>query len=324
MMSLFSGWGGPVEQLAKGISFSPRWWVYSTLTASFVYISDKVVWLRVENLIIHGCTALVLFGLIRELLRSLDRRQFLFLNTDTAAFIVAFLFSIHPLLIQTQGYLVQRTILCATFFGLLGLWSFWLGLEGKRWALWSSCFSILLSLYSKEHAVMVPALCFLLWVLHSRTRLLSPLASREIFLALLLQAIIAISVVLWSKGVIGNVYEVMSDEVLSDEPIQPQGSLYLLSVLNQMGLFFNYLSVLLLPRGDTMGLDLRVPFPLSYGVWWLWAGLLGFVTYGIACCCTSDKRRKQRFAGVCIVVSMGAIRNRVGDSSSSRALCTIS
>jgi len=274
--------GWPAAILSMGFRFTPRFWVYDSLAASVVYLSDKIVWLRVGNLIFHGCTALVLFGFVRQLLNSLERRASFFLNTDTAAFLAAFLFAIHPLAILTQGYLIQRTIVCATLFGLLGLWAFWQGLCGKRWALWASCLCILLSLYAKEHAVMLPALCFLLWVLHRRSRLPASFGTREIFSVLVVQAILTLSVVLWAKGVIGNAYEIKSEEVLSDEIFQPDGSLYVLSVLNQMGLFFKYLSILILPQGSTLGLDLRVPFPLSYGVWWAWAGLVAFVAYGLA------------------------------------------
>ncbi|NWD70560.1 tetratricopeptide repeat protein [Pseudomonas gingeri] len=274
--------GGPAEIIARGISLSPRLWVYDTLAGSFLFLSDKILWLRVESLFFHCCTALVLFGLIRQLLNSLDHRRSFVLSADTAAFVAAFLFAIHPLAILTQGYLIQRTIVCATLFGLLGLWTFWQGLCGKRWALWTSCLCLLLSIYAKEHAVMLPALCFLLWVLHRRSQLSSPLSTREIFSALAVQALVSISIVLWVKGVIGHAYEDITGEMLADEVSLPQGSLYSLSLLNQMGLFFKYLSILLLPQGSSMGLDLRVPFPLSYGVWWLWAGLVGFVAYGVA------------------------------------------
>ncbi|NWA26748.1 hypothetical protein HX866_17835 [Pseudomonas gingeri] len=274
--------GGPAALLSKGFSLTPRLWVHDSIAATIVYLSDKLILLRAENLILHGCTALVLFGFVRQLLRSVEQRTSFFLNADTAAFIAAFLFAIHPLAILTQGYLIQRTIVCATLFGLLGLWAFWQGLCGKRWALWASCLCMLLSLYAKEHAVMLPALCFLLWVLHRRSRLPESFGTREIFSVLAIQAIIALSVVLWSKGVIGNAYEIKTEEVLSDETFQPDGSLYVLSVLNQMGLFFKYLSTLILPQGSSMALDLRVPFPLGYGVWWAWAGLMAFVAYGLA------------------------------------------
>ncbi|NVZ67230.1 hypothetical protein HX867_34525, partial [Pseudomonas gingeri] len=96
--------GGPATILSTGFQLIPRLWVHQSMAASFVYISDKIVWLRVENLFLHACTALALFGFIRQLLVSLDRRVSFFLNADSAALIVAFLFAIHPLAIQTQGY----------------------------------------------------------------------------------------------------------------------------------------------------------------------------------------------------------------------------
>ncbi|SDS12027.1 Tetratricopeptide repeat-containing protein [Pseudomonas asplenii] len=274
--------GGPAALLSSGFSLTPRLWVYDSMAANIVYFSDKIVWLRLGNLFLHFCTALVIFGFIRNLLGSLDARDSLFLNVDFAAFISAFLFAIHPLAILTQGYLIQRTIICATLLGVLGLWMFWQGLCGRRWALWGSCFFVFLSLYAKEHAVMLPALCFLLWVLHRRSQLSISSGSREIFVVLLLQGVMALSVVLWARGMIGSAYEIKSEEVLSDEVFQPDGSLYVLSVLNQMGLFFKYLAVFILPRDNALGLDLRVPFPLSYSTWWAWAGLVAFISYGAA------------------------------------------
>ncbi len=74
---------------------------------------------------------------------------------------------------------------------------------------------------------------------------------------------------------IGHAYEIKGEEVLSDEVFQPDGSLYVLSVLNQMGLFFKYLSILDLASGQYDGARSSGALSLSYGVWWAWAGLDG-------------------------------------------------
>lgn len=271
----------PQAFFSEGFALYPRWWVYESLAATFVWLGSDLLWLRLGNLALHIATALVLFGFVRQLLRDLDKRNDLRLGAEVAALLAACVFLIHPLTIFTQSYLIQRTIVCACLFGLLGLWLFWRGLNGSRWALWGSCLCMLLAMYAKEHAVMLPVLACVLAVLHKRSGLACRFTLRELFAVLAVQSLISFSVVLLVKGVIGTPYEVMTQEVLDDELLIPQGSLYLLSVLNQMGLFFNYLAVAVFPQASAMGIDLRVPFPLEYAVWWLWTGLFGFLAYGV-------------------------------------------
>lgn len=273
--------GAPQVFFSNGFVLYPRWWVHESLAATFVILGSDLLWLRLGNLVLHIATALILFGFIRQLLRDLDKREGLRLGAEVAALLAACVFLIHPLTIFAQAYLIQRTIVCACLFGLLGLWLFWRGLNGSRRALWISCLCMLLAMYAKEHAVMLPVLAFTLAVLHRRSGLACRFSLRELLVVLLVQSLISLSVVLMTKGVIGAPYEVMAQEVLDDELLIPQGSLYLLSVLNQMGLFFNYLAIAVFPQASAMGIDLRVPFPLAYTVWWLWVGLLGFLAYGI-------------------------------------------
>lgn len=273
--------GAPQAFFSRGFALYPRWWVYESLAGTFVLMGSDLLWLRLGNLALHIFTALALFGFIRQLLLDLDKHDGLRLGASAAALLAACVFLLHPLTIFTQAYLIQRTILCACLFGLLGLWLFWRGLNGSRRALWGSSLCMLLAIFAKEHAVMLPVLALVLAVLHRRSGLPCRFSLRELLAVLCVQALISLAAVLMVKGVIGSPYEAMTQEVLDDELLIPQGSLYLLSVLNQVGLFFNYQAIAIFPQASAMGIDLRVPFPLTYAVWWLWAGLLGFLVYGV-------------------------------------------
>lgn len=271
--------GNPEKMLAGGIHLYPRWWVYETLAATYVGLGTKLLWLRLGNLLFHLSVVLALSVLVRNLLRDLDRRVGLFVSADVAALLVAALFIVHPLAVFTQGYLIQRTTLCATLFSLLSLLAFWRGLSGSRLALWGSCLLFALAVYAKEHAVMLPLSAFLLLVLRCRSGLTLGVSLRSILAALSAQCVLALLVVLQLKSVIGVPYEILTLEVLRGEVYIPQEQLYPLSVLNQASLFFKYMGLWLLPAPAAISVDLRPAFPLDFYSWQLWVGAVAFLGY---------------------------------------------
>jgi hypothetical protein len=274
--------GAPEKFFSDGIHLlSPRWWVYETMAATFVLAGSEIFWLRLGNLFAHVGTALALYVFIRRLLIDLDRQHTQGVSAETAALIAAAFFAFHPMAIFAQGYLIQRTIVCATLFSLLSWLAFWRGLSGSRSALWVSCLLFAIALYAKEHAVVVPAVSFCLLILYRRSGLKLAFALPELASALLLQAILAIVVVLQMKGVLGVPYETMTVEVLEGEADISQDMLYPLSVLNQCGLFFKYLLLWVLPNSSWMSIDIREAFPLDFAQWTLWGGACLYATYGI-------------------------------------------
>jgi protein O-mannosyl-transferase len=274
--------GAPEKFFADGEHLlTPRWWVYETLAATFVLAGAELHWLRLGNLLVHMASALTLYFLIRRLLVDLDQKLAANLSAETAAFISAFFFAIHPLAIFTQGYLIQRTIVCATLFSLLSWLAFWRGLSGSRSALWLSCPLFVIAVYAKEHAVMAPAVAFGLLLLYQRSGLKPRLSWPEIGSALLLQGLLALFIVFKIKGIIGTPYEIMTTEVLAGETSPAVPMLYPLSVLSQAGAFFKYLFLWLLPNPAAISLDIRQAFPLDFASWSLWAGAAFYVSYGI-------------------------------------------
>ncbi len=265
--------------LVEGFRAYPRWWVYETIALTYAGLGTKLLWLRLGNLALHMSVAMALFFLVRNLLRDIDRRGGLSLSADVAALIVVAFFVIHPLAIFTQGYFIQRTTLCAMLFALLSLLAFWRGLAGSCFALCASCLFFALAVYAKEHVIMLPVLAFFLLVLRSRSGLSVVFGGRGIWAALLCQCGLALLVFLQLRGIVGTPYEVLTSEMLDGEVDIPAGQLYLLSLLNQAGLFFKYLGLWLFPASSSISVDIRTVFPLEFAVLWLWVGVAGFLLY---------------------------------------------
>lgn len=255
--------GAPEKHLANGVRFHTRWWVYESLVATYFFLGPEFIWLRVGNFFLHFLAMVSLFLLLRSMLRDLDRGNDLVVSVDVASLSAAALFVLHPLSIFTEGYLIQRTIICATLFSFLTLFLFWRGLSGSRYSLWFSCFFYAIAVYSKEHAVMLPFVSFLAFLLFWRSGLILGLSLWEVFSALFLKLCVALLVVFQLKGIIGVPYEILTQEMLEGGDI-PSDWLYPLSVLNQAGLFFKYLGLWFFPFLDSVSVDIRSAFPLDF------------------------------------------------------------
>lgn len=277
----FFSLGAPEQYFAEGFQLFPRWWVYQTMAATFVYLGSDMLWLRLGNLLAHMGAVFSFYLLARRILIDLDNKRISIISPDTTALLAAVFFAVHPLAIFTQAYLIQRTIVCATLFTLLTWYGFWRGLAGSRLALWGSCLFFGAAVFAKEHAVMVPLVSLLFMILYLRSGLTLGVSLKEVLGALLIQAVISIYVVLQLKGIIGKPYEIMSAEVLEGHSLGTLSieNLYPLSVLNQAGLYFKYLLLWLLPNPAWISIDMREAFPVDFASWSLWVGLVAFVAY---------------------------------------------
>jgi tetratricopeptide (TPR) repeat protein len=256
--------GHPEKHFAEGLQFHPRAWVYFSHAMTFVYLGPEIFWQRLGNLVAHVSTGLALYVLIRRLLLDLDRNQARHSRIEWVAFLAALLFLLHPVAVYATGYLIQRTILMATLFSLLTWLAFWLGLRGSRRWLWASVLFYFLAVFSKEHAVMAPAVCAGLWILHRRSLPDVPVRVVETSAVLLIQAGIALLVTYLA---VGGAHEILAPEMMRDMAERgfevPEGLAYPLSVLTQAGLFFKYLGLWAFPNVTAMAVDMREPFVLS-------------------------------------------------------------
>jgi protein O-mannosyl-transferase len=253
-----------------------RWLPYFTIawTAQF---SLKYVWFRLAGLLLHAATGIALFFFLERLFGLVLKREGTLpggVPHEWVAFFCALFFLWHPVAVYGAAYLIQRTIVMATLFSLLALYVYMRGLTENRprW-LWGSVGLYYLAIFSKEHAVMLPAVMLVLTLL-----LVQP--SRALVRRLLpiyaACAAIAIYVALQKLGILGSVYEVAAPEML--EKIKVENP-YPLSVLTQSLLFFKYWLLWILPDPAWMSIDMREPFATAIFSPYLFA-MLAFVAYG--------------------------------------------
>lgn len=274
--------GNPEKFVAQGLQFQTRWWAYYSLGLTFVHIGQEIIWLRLGNLVLHIATGLALYALLHRLLTDLDSPCLGGLKPEWAAFLAALLFLLHPVAVYAAGYLIQRTIVMATLFSLLTWLAFWWGLQGPRRWLWLSALFYFLAVYSKEHAVMAPAVCLGLLILHRRSGLTSGAGKIKLIALFGAFGLTALLVILQAKGAIGTAYEIFAPEMLQSQGIAvPPELAYPLSVLTQASLFFKYLLLWVVPNVGWMSVDMRETFVLTL-TWLNSLGLLLFCLYPLA------------------------------------------
>jgi len=288
---------GPYAQ--SMFAFDMRWFSYVTLGWTWALAGDSLPVHRSINLVLHSATCIALFMLLRAvfervLLPAREPAGRLPGMTDWSddapcwyAFAGALLFAVHPVSVYGVAYLVQRSIVMATLFSILSLLCFLRGMAGGRagWYL-AAALCYFVALFSKEHAVMLPAVAMALAVLVDGGRAdrgvdpssgqptgrrtfgqslaaLLPLL-RSLWLPILLYAAIALFVIARTRGIFGAPYEPFVAEMLAEvDSGRPQlwlENVYPLSVLTQLWLFFGYLGTWLLPNPAWMSIDLRPGF----------------------------------------------------------------
>ena len=284
-----------------------RWFSYATFGWTWKLVGLKIFWHRLLSLVLHFLVCLLLYFLVRELLDAalgaerpaqratgLDHRQI--------ALCGALLFCVHPVAVYGAAYLVQRSTVMATLFGLASLLALVKGLRQDRtaWLIVSAALYFV-AVFSKEHAVMLPAVAAAIALLLARPT--QRLARRLAFPGLL-YAGIALLVTLKAKGVLGTAYEPFAaDLVASLSESQPHidiGNPWPASVVTEAFLFFKYLLVWLLPWPDWLSVDLRQAFAGG----WLGpetAGFVGFVAYGAVAAWLLLRRGAAGVAGLALI-----------------------
>ena len=247
---------------------------YATLAWGKAAFGLGMLHFRVEGLLLHAAVSISLFFFLALLVDAADgKRAESLLSPRALAFCAALLFALHPVAIYAAGYLVQRTIVMATLFSLLAMLA-WLhgSVRQKPLWLWASVPFYYLAVFSKEHAIMLPAVLLALTVLLHEDWQIKLRQRLGVFAALVA---IALFVIAAKKGVLGSVYEIYAPEMLDTESKLN----YPLSVLTQSWLFFRYAGLWLFPNPHWMSVDMREPFAQS-----LWSSYLVafavFLTWG--------------------------------------------
>ena len=146
----------PLHPPAGSRTVSGRPVLNLSLAANYALSGLDVRSYHALNLAIHLGAALVLFGLVRRLLRRLGRP-----GPDLLAFSVALLWTVHPLQTEAVTYLVQRAESLAGLCCLLTLYGFVRSAEGRTcWAA-LSVLACLTGMAVKETMVTAPVLVLL-------------------------------------------------------------------------------------------------------------------------------------------------------------------
>ena len=215
-----------------------------------------------------------------------------------AAFFAALAFALHPVSVYGVAYLVERSSIMATLFGLASLLCYMEGFtrDSRKWFIGSAAFYFL-AVFSKEHSVMIPGVALALTVLLQKP---SIGLLKRLWLPIVLYAAIGLLVTLRAKGVLGTPYEPYAMQMLSRmsegqvEAVRPDHA-YLISVVTEGCLFFKYLLLWIFPYTGLMSADIREPFgALSLPVL---AGFAAFLAYPAAAVWLLLKRGKWGLAG---------------------------
>lgn len=281
------------NQPISSLRFSPfelRSLPYATLAWTKAWFGLDLIYFRIGNLLLHAAVVLSLFVFLLRLFSVVfGNRQQEILSPQLAAFLAALLFALHPVSTYAVGYLVQRSTVMATLFSLMALGAYLKGsTQQKSMWLWLSVPLYYFAVFSKEHAIMLPAVLMALTVLlHDdwRTRLKQRWG---IWLALM---VIASVVVLARKGLIGSVYEINAPEML-----QEAGLAYPLSVITQAWLFFKYVFLWVIPNPAWMSIDMRESFAPAVLSPYLIAAVC-FVAWGVGAVWLLLKRGLPGLAG---------------------------
>lgn len=261
-----------------------RWLPYASIDWSVQLFGEDLVWLRLGNLVLHLINGGLLFLFLRRLFVETERcagvapsvRQPL--DFSWLAFFAALIFVLHPVATFGVAYLVQRSILMATGFALLTWWLFLEGLvKDRRIWLLASGLTYLLAAFSKEHAILVPAVSLALVPLVRRWERKTLLLIAP---AVVLYAAVAVLVIYRVKAgdFAGAAYEPYAKDVLRELGITHEQA-YPLSVLTQSWLFFNYWLLWLVPLPAAMSINMGAGFARGYASWPQLFGPLLFVAY---------------------------------------------
>ena len=253
-----------------------RWLPFFVTAWIDLIFDDKIFAQRLINVGLHLTTGFVLYALVKQLSDRVAPHR----HNERAALAAALLFLLHPLAVYAVGYLIQRSIMMATLFGLLALNTYFDGLvtRKKAYFLFSALF-YLLSAFSKEHSVLIPVAALAL------TPLAVPLSRqiwRQLVLPFTLYLPIAILVIFKRLYTVGNAYEPFAEELINLSALNASpGVLWVLSVMTQAALYFKYLGLAVMPNPGWMSIDMRPPFAAQLGQPEYWFGVLVLCIYGV-------------------------------------------
>ena len=229
---------------------------------------------RIFNLLVHCAVVVALWALYRELLRHVQAappepgaEPPAPLHQSPALGVAIGFFALNPVAVYAVAYLIQRSILMATFFVVAGLLLFARGLARNKpglHVLALACY--VLAVMSKEHALLAPLAAAPIYILVARPSML-----RLGLVALVGAVMVAAAGAVLSLrygDILGKAFDEYSHVYLaqlSRLDANAERNAFALSILNQAYLFFHYGLRWFLPAAEWMSINLRPPFPVTLG-----------------------------------------------------------
>ena len=281
--------GSLFTDYASLFALKPRMLSYGSFVWVHALVGDGWWKQRLVNLGIHAGTVVVLWALYREILRHIAlppaepgvASEALRYEQSPALAIAIGFFALNPVAVYAVAYLIQRSILLATFFVVLGLWLFARALSERKPVLLGAALACyVLAMMSKEHAILAPAAAIPLYILISRPSA-RRLAAVALGGAVLVGAAAAVLAMRYGY-VLGKAFDEYSYAYLAQlAKLDPNAEkdAFSLSILNQAYLFFHYGLRWMLPYEGWLSINLRPPFPLS---WTTFPQVLGLPAYVLA------------------------------------------
>lgn len=235
------------------------------------------------NLLVHVGVVLALWAFYREILRAIvpadDDTSGVPYHESPALGLALGFFALNPVAVYAVGYLIQRSILMATLFVVLGLWQFARGVRcGSVTAFVAALVCYVLAVLSKEHALMAPLAALPVYILVARPSLkkLALIGGTGVALVALAAAVLTLRY----GEIIGKPFDQFSRVFLAQlATLGPdvERHAWPLSILNQTWLFFKYGVFWMLPYAGWMSIDMRPPFPVSLTAFPQLLGVIGYL-----------------------------------------------
>lgn len=290
-----------------------RWLSFGSFVWVEALFPNEIPAQRVVNLALHALVCVALFAFTFRLVSHVRWPEEVALQNQfdsrlrMAVLFGVLVFALNPVAVYAVAYLIQRSIVMATLFTLLMLYSGLRAMETGRALFWvGAVLAYGLAMISKEHALLAPVLLVGLYVFVKRPswQRLWP------FLALASVLVAVATALLFGRysHVIGQAFDENSQLYLEQlQSLNPaiHEQAWLLSILNQTALFFYYGFLWFVPYVGWLSIDLRPAFPVSLLSFPHVLGALGYLAlWGLAVFSLFGPRSWVRFMGFCLLIPL--------------------
>lgn len=255
---------------------------YFSIGLIHVLSGGDLAWNRYANMGLHAFVAIALFFFVRRALIGSGASA---RSAEPISLLVALWFALNPVAVYGSGYLIQRSIVMATLFGLVSALLYLRAQqESRNTDLLSAVLLGAMAMLSKEHAVLWPVGVVVLTPLVKAWDR-AVMARAAAFLVMSLPCM-AWAVLHRATNLVGTSYEYYAADLLSQMSLpdfaQTPLGLWALSIATQALLFWKYLFFWLVPNPDWMSVDLRVDFQSLWSGWTVPLGLtLSLFAFGM-------------------------------------------